>query len=48
MIYVDVKKLARVPRAGGWRAHGPSEALKGRGNGYDFVHTAIDDHTRLA
>jgi hypothetical protein len=39
MIYVDVKKLARVPRGGGWRAHGPSEALKGRGDGYDFVHT---------
>jgi transposase InsO family protein len=48
MIHVDVKKLGRIPPGGGWRLHGRSEAVKGRGNGYDFVHTAIDDHTRLA
>lgn len=48
MIHVDVKKLGRIPRGGGWRLHGRSEAVKGRGNGYDYVHTAIDDHTRLA
>lgn len=48
MIHVDVKKLGRIPAGGGWRLHGRSEAVKGRGNGYDFVHTAIDDHTRLA
>jgi transposase InsO family protein len=48
MIHVDVKKPGRIPPGGGWRAHGRSEAVKGRGNGYDFVHTAIDDHTRLA
>jgi transposase InsO family protein len=48
MIHVDVKKLGKVPPGGGWRAHGRSEAVRGRGNGYDYVHTAIDDHTRLA
>lgn len=48
MIHVDVKKLGRIPRGGGWRLHGRSEAVRGRGNGYDYVHTAIDDHTRLA
>ena len=48
MIHVDVKKLGRIPACGGWRAHGRSEAVRGRGNGYDYVHTAIDDHTRLA
>jgi transposase InsO family protein len=48
MIHVDVKKLGRIPAGGGWRAHGRSEAVRGRGNGYDYVHTAIDDHTRLA
>lgn len=48
MIHVDVKKLGKIPRGGGWRLHGRSEAVRGRGNGYDFVHTAIDDHTRLA
>jgi transposase InsO family protein len=48
MIHVDVKKLGKIPPGGGWRVHGRSEAVRGRGNGYDFVHTAIDDHTRLA
>jgi transposase InsO family protein len=48
MIHVDVKKLGRIPKGGGWRVHGRSEAVRGRGNGYDYVHTAIDDHTRLA
>jgi len=48
LIHVDVKKLGRIPAGGGWRLHGRSEAVKGRGNGYDYVHTAIDDHTRLA
>jgi transposase InsO family protein len=48
MIHVDVKKLGKIPDGGGWRWHGRSEAVRGRGNGYDFVHTAIDDRTRLA
>jgi len=48
MIHVDVKKLGRIPPGGGWRAHGRSEKVRGRGIGYDYVHTAIDDHTRLA
>jgi transposase InsO family protein len=48
MIHVDVKKLGRIPPGGGWRLHGRSEAVRGRGNGYDFIHTALDDHTRLA
>lgn len=48
LVHVDVKKLGRIPDGGGWRVHGRSEAVRGRGNGYDYVHTAIDDHTRLA
>jgi transposase InsO family protein len=48
LIHVDVKKLGRIPRGGGWRVHGRSEAVRGRGAGYDYIHTAIDDHTRLA
>ena len=48
MIHVDVKKLGKIPPGGGWRLHGRSEAVRGRGIGYDYVHTAIDDHTRLA
>jgi transposase InsO family protein len=48
LLHVDVKKLARVPDGGGWRLHGRCEQAKGRGIGYDFLHVAVDDHTRLA
>lgn len=48
LVHVDVKKLGRIPTGGGWRAHGRSETVRGRGNGYDYVHAAIDDHSRLA
>ena len=48
LLHVDVKKLGRVPAGGGWRVHGRSEEVRGRGNGWDYVHVAIDDHTRLA
>ena len=48
LVHVDVKKLGRIPDGGGWRAHGRSEAVRGRGSGYDFVHSAVDDHSRLA
>jgi transposase InsO family protein len=48
MIHLDVKKLGKIPDGGGWRAHGRSEDVRGRGIGYDYVHTAIDDHSRLA
>lgn len=48
LIHIDVKKLGRIPDGGGWRAHGRSETVRGRGIGYDYVHAAVDDHTRLA
>ncbi|WP_329260615.1 IS481 family transposase [Actinoallomurus sp. NBC_01490] len=48
LIHLDVKKLGRIPDGGGWRAHGRSEPVRGRGIGYDYLHTAIDDHSRLA
>ena len=48
LVHIDVKKLARIPDGGGWRIHGRSEAVKGRGNGYDYLHIAVDDATRLA
>ena len=47
LIHVDVKKLGRIPDGGGWRAHGCSEEVRGRGIGYDYVHVAVDDHSRL-
>jgi transposase InsO family protein len=47
LVHLDVKKLGRIPAGGGWRAHGRSEQVRGRGIGYDYVHVAIDDHTRV-
>ena len=48
LVHVDVKKVGRIPDGGGWRVHGRSEKVRGRGIGYDYVHAAVDDHSRLA
>jgi transposase InsO family protein len=48
LVHVDVKKIGRIPDGGGWRAHGRSEQVRGRGIGYDYVHSMVDDHSRLA
>jgi transposase InsO family protein len=48
LVHVDVKKLGRIPDGGGWRAHGRREVVRGRGIGYDYVHSMVDDHSRLA
>jgi transposase InsO family protein len=49
LIHVDVKKLAAIPRGGGWRAHGRgTEAGRGhRQAGYRYLHSALDDRSRL-
>jgi transposase InsO family protein len=50
LVHVDVKKLGRIPPGGGWRAHGRENLLRQpRAKvGYDYVHSAIDAHSRLA
>ncbi len=51
LIHVDVKKIGRIPPGGGWRAwgrHMGSAKKKTRMIGYDYVHSAVDDHSRLA
>lgn len=49
LIHVDVKKLGRIPDGGGWRTHGRTIGnTRSRGVGYDYVHAAVDDHSRLA
>jgi transposase InsO family protein len=50
LIHVDVKKIGRIPDGGGWRAHGRGKGHRDRNNGvgYDYVHSAVDDHSRLA
>jgi transposase InsO family protein len=48
LVHLDVKKLGRIPEGGGHRAHGRAEAARGRGIGYDYLHSAIDDRSRVA
>jgi transposase InsO family protein len=48
LIHIDVKKIGRIPNGGGWRAWG-RDAVKRTGRvGYDYIHSAVDDHTRIA
>lgn len=50
LVHVDIKKIAKVPDGGGWRAIGRPERNRRRGQpvGYEFVHSMIDDHSRVA
>jgi transposase InsO family protein len=48
LLHVDIKKLGRIPDGGGWRAWGRSEQVRGRGIGFAYVHSAVDDHSRVA
>jgi transposase InsO family protein len=49
LVHLDVKKLGRIPDGGGWRIHGRHHRPnRHRGRGYAFLHTALDDHSRLA
>ena len=49
LLHIDVKKLGRIPKGRGWRQHGRGTTTpRGRGAGWDFVHVAIDDHSRVA
>ena len=48
LIHVDVKKLGRIPDGGGHKALGREAGRPIRGMGFDYVHSAVDDHSRLA
>ncbi|MDQ1051908.1 transposase InsO family protein [Streptomyces sp. V4I2] len=57
LVHVDIKKLGRIPTGGGWRMHGAgtdaARASKRTGPstgkvGYTYLHSALDDHSRLA
>lgn len=48
LVHVDIKKLGRIPPGGGWRAHGRAHRGLRRRAGYAYVHSAVDDHSRLA
>lgn len=55
LIHVDIKKLGRIPDGGGWRTVGRAQGKRNNGSsrgprraGYGFIHSAVDDHSRLA
>jgi len=52
LVHVDVKKLARIPDGGGWRALGREATVAHKHKkiriGFDYIHSVIDDHSRLA
>ena len=48
LVHLDTKQLGRIGAGGGHRIHGRSELVRHRGIGWNRVHVAIDDHSRLA
>ena len=52
LVHMDVKKIGRIPDGGGWRAHGRANQETTRDRtikvGFDYVHSLVDDHSRLA
>jgi transposase InsO family protein len=51
LVHIDVKKLGRIPDGGGWRTLGRTAGRKHKKKsvpvGYAFLHSTIDDHSRL-
>lgn len=49
LVHVDVKKLGRIPDGGGHKVLGRQAGRATRSSmGFDYVHSAVDDHSRLA
>ncbi|MER7719321.1 IS481 family transposase [Streptomyces flaveolus] len=49
LVHVDVKKLGRIPDGGGHKTLGRQAGRAARGGmGFDYIRSAVDDHTRLA
>ncbi|MFE9932462.1 IS481 family transposase [Streptomyces sp. NPDC005533] len=49
LVHVDIKKLGNIPDGGGHKALGrPASRKTKTGVGYQYIHTAVDDHSRLA
>ena len=57
MVHVDIKKVGRIPKGGGWAVHGQgseqhrASKRKGKGTGKVgnvYIHSAVDDYSRLA
>ncbi|MCC2274158.1 IS481 family transposase [Streptomyces sp. ET3-23] len=60
LVHVDIKKLGNIPDGGGWRTVGREAGDRNRQAttdqrkscrpviGYSYIHSAVDDHSRLA
>jgi transposase InsO family protein len=53
LIHLDIKKLGRIPEGGGKRIDPGWQEAKAarhtsRGGGHDYLHVAVDDHSRYA
>ncbi len=50
LVHVDIKKIAAIPDGGGWKIHGRGNSPGGdhQAVGYRYIHTAVDDRTRIA
>jgi transposase InsO family protein len=50
LVHMDVKKIGKIPDGGGWKALGRADGHRDRKIkiGYDYVHSVVDDHSRLA
>ena len=60
LVHLDVKKVAKIPPGGGWRAHGRGSPKARRSRrsgrsgrsrrrgGYTYLHVAVDDYSRVA
>jgi transposase InsO family protein len=59
LVHVDVKKLGNIPDGGGWRTAGRTQGNRNKAAtttarhgghpvlGYSYLHSALDDHSRL-
>jgi transposase InsO family protein len=53
LVHVDIKKLGRIPKGGGWRIHGRNSGVRSYERrkaalGYAYVHSAVDAYSRIA
>jgi len=54
LIHLDIKKLGRIPDGGGkrfdsgWNETGSGRRRAGPRRGHDYIHVAVDDHSRFA
>ena len=48
LLHVDVKKLGRIPTGGGHRFRGRGNGTPRAHAGFDYIHQAVDDASRVA